>query len=804
MNTRHMVSFLMLCVVTAIFGLLSACGGGGGGGGTTTVNGNTVIPDTTKILDGSTSTKIASIAPDQSTVTFTGTTSQIDNLKSGDVLVLGVTPSSPEGMLKKVTGVQKKSDGTVTLQTGSATLEDAVQKASVSYSKTFTDSDVVSEVTMAKGVSKVAPLSMSIGTISLQLKDVVIYDRDNNLQTTGDQITVNGNISFKPKVDMNIEIDSYTLKKFIFSVTGEESSELTIKAEVPAPALDQKKLLKTYNLGTQTFLIGYVPVVVSYELGIYVGVKGNISIGLSANANQKLTYTGGVKYENNNWSPINTQSAEFGFLLPTIDAAAEAKCYVGPELSTKLYGVAGPFINIYGYLLLQSNPQSTPWWELFAGFEGKVGAKIEILSGKITARYDANIFEVKKSLAQAQTPTTYSIAGRVTNNSNGISGVTVSTNGGSGSTDVNGNYTISGLTNGNYTITPTLTGYAFTPASLVATVNGAAVINQNFSANLVQSTYTLSGTIHSGSNSGPALSGATVSIAGKTATTISTGAYSITGIPSGTYSLSVSKAGYDTYSNAAYYIGSDQKDINFYLTLPIVFSAPTITYPASDAVLTNFPRTAYLTWSSITGATSYDVEVACDICVSSTTLYLSPTTYTSYYNYYTTPALAGDNNFRFRVRAINNSTPGTWSNYSYFSYNTAPATRFIDKGNGTIYDTVSNLTWLKNANCFGSRNWDSAYSFANYLASGQCGLSDGTVAGQWHMPSYDEYWTLIGAGYNSTTLNIMGFSNVKSNPYWSSDGPGINGYAYAVNMGDGYTSEYGVTMYASLSVWAVR
>jgi uncharacterized membrane protein len=79
-------------------------------------------------------------------------------------------------------------------------------------------------------------------------------------------------------------------------------------------------------------------------------------------------------------------------------------------------------------------------------------------------------------------------------------------------------------------------------------------------------TYSMSGTIHSGSDSGPVLSGATVSIASKTATTSSTGTFSITNITAGTYAFSVSKSGYNTYTNPAYYVGSNQSGLNFYLT----------------------------------------------------------------------------------------------------------------------------------------------------------------------------------------------------------------------------------------------
>ncbi|MCM2358055.1 MAG: DUF1566 domain-containing protein [Geobacteraceae bacterium] len=169
-------------------------------------------------------------------------------------------------------------------------------------------------------------------------------------------------------------------------------------------------------------------------------------------------------------------------------------------------------------------------------------------------------------------PSTYTISGKVTSNGVGLSGVTVTLSGTASNstvTDANGSYVFPNSTNGTYSITAAKAGYNFTPSSIDSvTVNGADVINQNFSAIETQGTYSISGTIHSGSNAGPALSGATVSIAGKIATTNSTGTFSITGIPSGTYAFSVSKSGYDTYTNPAYYIGSNQANLNFYLTLP--------------------------------------------------------------------------------------------------------------------------------------------------------------------------------------------------------------------------------------------
>jgi inhibitor of cysteine peptidase len=572
-----------------MLGLLSGCGGGGG---TTTTSGTTVIPVTTKVLDDNSLTKIATIAADQSSITFTETTSTIGNLRAGDVLVLGVSPATPEGLLKKVTAVQRSAEGITTVQTGPATLEDAVQKASVNHSRAFSASDVISDVTVAKGVRKALPLTAGSDSISLILDDVVVYDRDENLETKEDQITVKGTIGFKPTVEMTIDIESSVLKKFSFAVSGEQASDLTIKAGVPFPGLDKKLLLKSYNLGTQVFRIENVPVVVSYELGIYVGVKGNISLGLSANANQKLTYTGGVKYENNAWTPINTHATEFGSQLPTIDASAEAKCSAGTELSTKLYGVAGPYINSYGYLLLQSNLQNTPWWQLFAGFEGTTGANIEMFSDMTNARFNANIFEVRQSLAQAAA--TYSITGRVTCNGAALAGATVSAGDKQAVTDANGNYSINGLVSGSYTVTPAKSGYIIPPQAV--TISNANK-SQDFAATLAPpSTYTLSGTV---SYNGAPLSGVLVSTTAGSSTTDSSGTYAISGHANGTYTVSPSKPGY-IFSPQTVTIGDANNIKDFTATL-----APTATYTLYGNVNCNgLPISGVLVSTSVGSSTT--------------------------------------------------------------------------------------------------------------------------------------------------------------------------------------------------------
>ena len=123
----------------------------------------------------------------------------------------------------------------------------------------------------------------------------------------------------------------------------------------------------------------------------------------------------------------------------------------------------------------------------------------------------------------------------------------------------------------------------------------------------------------------------------------------------------------------------------------------------------------------------------------------------------------------------------TWStdfNRTSLPWNSSWGPGFTDNGDGTVTDNLTGLIWLKNADCFGRRTWTQALSDANGLASGSCGLTDGSVAGDWRLPNVRELQSLAHYGvYNPAVPNTAGtgkwsegdpFSGVQSNNCWSS------------------------------------
>jgi hypothetical protein len=83
-----------------------------------------------------------------------------------------------------------------------------------------------------------------------------------------------------------------------------------------------------------------------------------------------------------------------------------------------------------------------------------------------------------------------------------------------------------------------------------------------------------------------------------------------------------------------------------------------------------------------------------------------------------------------------------------------PVPRFIDNGDGTVKDNCTGLIWLKNANCFGRKRWHAAIDASNGLEDGQCGLSDDSIAGDWHLPNIRELLSLVDYGNYRPVLGI--------------------------------------------------
>ena len=142
--------------------------------------------------------------------------------------------------------------------------------------------------------------------------------------------------------------------------------------------------------------------------------------------------------------------------------------------------------------------------------------------------------------------------------------------------------------------------------------------------------------------------------------------------------------------------------------------------------------------------------------------------------------------------------------------------RFTDMEDGTIRDNDTGLIWLKNANCYEKMNWFSAMDEVALLQSGECGLEDGSVPGDWRLPTKDEWEAFYSLDYIMPALvNASGndkwsegdaFTGVQSGYYWSSSEFSAT-VAWFVNMKYGYMEHGDIHVPSKgykLLVWPVR
>ncbi|MBA4367904.1 MAG: hypothetical protein C0403_09735 [Desulfobacterium sp.] len=141
--------------------------------------------------------------------------------------------------------------------------------------------------------------------------------------------------------------------------------------------------------------------------------------------------------------------------------------------------------------------------------------------------------------------------------------------------------------------------------------------------------------------------------------------------------------------------------------------------------------------------------------------------------------------------------------------------RFTDMENGTVRDNDTGLIWLKKANAFDEMNWSDAMNAAADLSSGEKGLSDDSVDGDWRLPTKEEWLAFMCQGFEDPALvntngdgrwstdGVEAFTGVISHYYWSSN-EFSSEKAWHAYMGDGkiYAGYKEYSRY--YNVWPVR
>ena len=141
-----------------------------------------------------------------------------------------------------------------------------------------------------------------------------------------------------------------------------------------------------------------------------------------------------------------------------------------------------------------------------------------------------------------------------------------------------------------------------------------------------------------------------------------------------------------------------------------------------------------------------------------------------------------------------------------------PSPRFEETSPGIVYDRLTGLSWLKQAQCFGwvTNDYGKAYIQAlnNGSYDGICLPSGAYNPGDWRLPSLRELFSLIDFRYILPAIsNSAGdgpatsgdpFTSLQRSVYWSSTPPALGSSVslYVLNLGNSSVSTVGRTSYA--------
>jgi hypothetical protein len=377
------------------------------GGNVPSPNTITLSAESLRLLSG--------VATDGNGLYFSQTNAELAAIHAGQILALPPVGLLPSGFLGRVVGVSNVG-GQLFLSTTAASLSEALSKATISIDRPLNASDVTSSIATAAGASfrrSAAPLDSIEDGLSVQLNDLVVYDRDGNPATTSDQLVLDGSVTANPQLHFDFDIDDFHLKNLQFYIQVNESVELTIKSRLEASLFDGEKEFAHFEFGRIIIWVGWVPVVIVPEVALVARAKGTASVGIEVGVNQAAIFTAGLGYDDGDWDPIADFSSSFSFNGPSFSAGANIKGLVGPRFKLLLYGVIGPRADIDAFGEIDVDIFRTPIWQIFGGLEGSAGIHLQILDHTIADIEFPLIIQFRQLIAEGGTTGNGQIVGVV-------------------------------------------------------------------------------------------------------------------------------------------------------------------------------------------------------------------------------------------------------------------------------------------------------------------------------------------------------------------------------------------------------
>lgn len=384
-----------------------------------------VIPPWTKVLDEEALAALIDV-DDEYTLTFSGGSDIVSDLEEEDIVVAGVSESTPTGLLRRVEDIERTGDTTV-VRTREAALSEAIERGSLEYEAPLPldqieESEIAGESSDERASGSAAPapgkLVLASATqeqddprrrrreertdrtdldepinvdvdindqgMTLAIRDLVVYDIDGDRDTTDDQTTIEGSLGFDLGLFLDLEIEDFEVEYFAFGFEGKQTAQVIVNARAAA-RFEEEVEIASFRFPRVTILIGPVPVVVTPRLVILLRADGSITAAMTTSATEKASVKVGAEYRDDRWEEIKEADFDVDFQPPAFgdDDKAEVRVRGGPRLELLAYDAVGPYVGVDGFVRLEAFARD-PYLCLYAGLLGNGGFTLRFLSEKVS------------------------------------------------------------------------------------------------------------------------------------------------------------------------------------------------------------------------------------------------------------------------------------------------------------------------------------------------------------------------------------------------------------------------------------
>lgn len=346
-----------------------------------------VIPETTKVADEPTRNAQSIYDPVTGRMDFSTSTSLLNSLRRGDVLVSEPSAAAPNGYLRKVTAIK---NGGRSLETTQASFNDALQQGFLDAAAALRPGDLLRTEAALPGVTF---RTLSRAEEGLRFSNVVgeDYDFETSVDITLDRsisgggvngdghVRIQGYIRFNAGYDVGfgvepcLRVPPVCVDRVEARVGIDHYSNLRVSGEFNGTMQKEIKL-STHYFKPIVFFIGPIPVVLVPIIDVVVGANGEAHLRFSFAAELSAQLLLGAKWtEENGWENLSRKNGvQAGIIEQNLDANMKLRAYGKAGGKLLFYGVAGPGIasSVGGGADVQVPRR--PWWRIF----GYIGANV--------------------------------------------------------------------------------------------------------------------------------------------------------------------------------------------------------------------------------------------------------------------------------------------------------------------------------------------------------------------------------------------------------------------------------------------